>query len=95
MNTDIWNATIINMLEGHNIKCRPIENTSGMLAISRDDCHASEICKNLHEWEIIDFVLELIREAVNYDYFTYISWSGKTDDEWFLEIDMRKLCLVW
>lgn len=86
--TVLWNATIINMLAEHGIKCR-IMGFSGLLAINRTDCHNAKICKNLKDWEIADFILELIREAVEKadgKYNSFVVWSGKTDDEWFLDV---------
>jgi hypothetical protein len=62
----------------------------GMLGISRDDCHNSKICKNLKEWDIIEFVLELIKEAID-DPTIYVVWGSKSDDEWFLDIMERDL----
>jgi len=84
LHTNKYNSLISEALAEHNIKCRET-GFDGMLAINRTDCHNSDLCKGLMEWDIINVVLYFIRKTVNED-SVHLAWCSKTDEEWFLEI---------
>lgn len=86
--TDKWNTTIVAHLTSLGIHAVVSEYTNGMIAVNRTSCHQASMCAKMWEGEILDAVLATVREHVNDD-SAYISWSGKTDDDWFLDIYER------
>lgn len=84
--SDKFNAKIIELLDDLNIQSTIVD--VGFFAINRTSCHNCVIYKNLLEDQIINTLLLDIKEAVDND-SAWITWSGKTDDDWFLQVYER------
>ncbi len=83
--TNKWDAIILDNLREHNIEVKILQE--GFYAVNRTSCHCATICRNLHEWDIIPLVKEIAVQSLPET--AYVTWAGKTDDDWFLEVCER------
>lgn len=79
--TDL-NYSIVEFLLSKGIQTKITIDT---ITINRTSmCNFSE-CKNLWEGDCYDYVLKMIRDKFSTSEL-YITWAGKTDDDYFLNI---------
>ena len=80
--TDERNAAIIDAFFDLGIYPRRVDE--GLLVFNRDQCHNA---LNMHEWDIIDKISTIVKEAAGEGYYTCASF--KTDDYWYWEINKK------
>lgn len=84
--SDKINKKIVEFFDDMEIKST-IQDV-GFFAVNRTSCHNSPMYSGLHEPEIIEKLMKDLREFVDND-SAYISWSGKTDEDWFIQVYER------
>ena len=88
------NDSIIEYLNGLGILCDILKMSScggiesGVVTINRTSMCGYDLCHGLDEEDCYKMVLELIREHFS-DPIYWIVYSGKTDDDYYLEVYIR------
>lgn len=79
------NKSIIEYLNGIGILCGVSINT---ITINRTSMCNYDLCHGLDEGDCYKMILELIKEHFS-DTKYWITYSGKTDDDYFLDVYIR------